>query len=54
MTGARFNPVLKEQYQRLRAAGKPPKLAFVALARKLLTILNAILRDNEPWRHATT
>jgi transposase len=54
MTGARFNPVLKEQYQRLRAAGKPPKLAFVALARKLLTILNAILRDNEPWRQATT
>ncbi len=54
MTGARFNPVLKEQYQRLRAAGKPPKLAFVALARKLLTILNAILRDNKPWRQATT
>ena len=41
MTGARFNPVLQALYQRLRAAGKPPKLAFVALARKLLTILNA-------------
>jgi transposase len=52
MNGARFNPVLKALYQRLRAAGKPPKVAFVALARKLLTILNAIVRDRTPWQHA--
>ncbi len=38
MNGARFNPVLKEMYDRLIAAGKPPKVAFIALARKLLTI----------------
>lgn len=50
MNGARFNPVLRELYQRLRAAGKPPKLAFIALARKLLTILNAMARDRTHWR----
>jgi transposase len=52
MNGARFNPVLKAFYTRLRAAGKPPKLAFIALARKLLTILNAMLRDGTSWREA--
>jgi transposase len=50
MTGARFNPVLRDLYQRLRQAGKPPKLAFVAVARKLLTILNAIARDRTAWQ----
>ncbi len=53
MNGARFNPVLKAFYLRLRAAGKPPKLAFIALARKLLTILNAMVRDRTTWRKAT-
>jgi transposase len=52
MTGSRFNPVLRALYQRLRAAGKPPKLAFVALARKLLTILNAMVRNRTTWREA--
>ncbi len=50
MTAARFNPPLAEIYQRLRQAGKPPKLAFVAVARKLLTILNAIARDRTAWQ----
>jgi transposase len=50
MTGARFNPVLRDLYQRLRQIGKPPKLAFVALARKLLTILNAIARERTAWQ----
>jgi transposase len=49
MNGARFHPQLKAFYERLRAQGKPPKLAFVALARKLLTWLNAIARDRTPW-----
>jgi transposase len=49
MNGARFNPELKAFYERLRAQGKPPKVAFVALARKLLTWLNAIARDRTPW-----
>ena len=50
MNGARFNPVLKEMYQRLIAAGKPPKVALIAIARKLLTILNAMLRDGTDWK----
>jgi transposase len=50
MTAARFNPVLRALYQRLREAGKPPKLAFVAVARKLLTILNAIARERTAWQ----
>jgi transposase len=49
MTAARFNPPLTELYQRLRKAGKPPKLAFVAIARKLLVILNAIARERTVW-----
>jgi transposase len=52
VTGARFNPVLRALYQRLRAAGKPPKLALIALARKLLTILNAMVREQTTWRDA--
>ena len=52
MNGARFNAVLKEMYQRLIAAGKPPKLALIALARKLLTILNAMVRDRTEWRQS--
>jgi transposase len=50
MTASRFNPPLAVLYQRLRRAGKPPKLAFVALARKLLTILNAIARERTAWQ----
>ena len=53
MVGARFNPQLKMMYERLREAGKPPKVAFVALARKLLTILNAIVRDQTEWEPIT-
>jgi len=54
MNAARFNPVLKDFYQRLRAAGKPAKVAFVAVARKLLTLLNAMVRDRKTWREAIT
>jgi transposase len=42
LSGARFNPVLKGFYERLRQAGKPAKLALIAVARKLLIHLNAI------------
>lgn len=49
LVAIRFNPPLKSFYRRLRDAGKPPRLALVAVMRKLLTILNAILRDNKPW-----
>jgi len=49
LSAARYNPLLRVFYQRLRAAGKLAKVALVAVARKLLTILNAMLRDNRPW-----
>jgi transposase len=48
----RHNPVLKAFYQRLLAAGKPKMVATIAVAHKLLTILNAILRDGKPWQPA--
>jgi len=51
MVAARHNPQMKAFHQRLIAAGKAKKAAFIAVARKLLTILNAMLRDNTPWRH---
>jgi transposase len=50
MTASRFNPPLADVYQRLRKAGKPPKLAFIAVARKLLVALNAIARDRTAWQ----
>jgi transposase len=52
LVAARHNPVLRTFYQRLRAAGKPAKLALTAVARKLLVLLNAILRDQRPWCYA--
>ena len=52
MNARRFHPELKVFYERLRAAGKPPKLALVAVARKLLTSINAIVRDQKPWTQA--
>jgi len=52
LVAARWNPVLRPFYQRLRAKGKPAKVALVAVARKLLTILNAVMRDQRPWQSA--
>jgi len=49
MVAARYNPQLKQFRDKLVAAGKPKLLALVAVARKLITILNAILRDRRPW-----
>ena len=50
MVAARYNPPLKAFRDRLVAAGKPKLVAIIAVARKLLTILNAILRDKTPWQ----
>jgi transposase len=50
LVAGRYNPVLKAFRQRLVDAGKPKLVAAIAVARKLLTILNAILRDGKPWR----
>jgi transposase len=50
LCGRRWNPQLRVFYARLIAAGKPKKVALIACARKLLTILNAMLRDTARWR----
>lgn len=52
MVARRHNPVLRAFFERLVAAGKPKMVALIAVARKLLTILNAILRDQKPWQIA--
>lgn len=53
LVGSRRNPTLKAFHARLRAAGKAPKVAIVACMRKLLTILNAMVRDGRHWEPAT-
>ena len=50
LVAVQHNRTLKAFYERLIAAGKEKMVALIAVARKLLTILNAILRDGEPWR----
>jgi transposase len=50
VVGARHNPVIRDFYQRLRERGKPPKVALIACAHKLLTILNSMARTGEAWR----
>jgi transposase len=52
MVAKRHNPILKVFFDRLIAAGKPKMVALIAVARKLVTILNAIVRDNRPWQTA--
>ncbi len=56
LVATRHNPVIKEFYERLLATGKPKKVALVACMRKLLSILNALMRDRAIWRcpHALT
>jgi transposase len=52
LAATRWNPVIRDLYTRLRKRGRPAKAALVAAMRKLLTILNAILRDQQPWQSA--
>ena len=49
LTAIRSNPVIKTFYERLIAKNKPKQVAVVACMRKLLTILNVMVRDNKPW-----
>jgi len=51
IVAARFNPVIRAFYQRLQRMGKAKKVALTACMRKLLTILNAMLKHRTPWRH---
>lgn len=49
LTASQRNPVIREFYERLRARGKPPKVALTACMRKLLVIMNAMVRDGVHW-----
>jgi len=51
LTAARHNPVIKEFYQRLRANQKPFKVAITACMRKLLSIINVMVRESTPWKN---
>ena len=50
LSAVRYNPVIKAFFERLIAAGKPPKVALTACSHKLLRILNAMARTDQPWR----
>ena len=50
LSAVRFNPVLKQFYEKLKAGGKVSKVALTACSRKLLTILNAMVRDKAKWQ----
>lgn len=50
LSATRCNPTIKALFQRLRAQGKPFKVALTACMRKLLIIMNAILKSGQPWR----
>jgi transposase len=52
LVASRANPVIAAYYAKLRAAGKTGKQALTACIRKLVVILNAILRDRRPWQPA--
>jgi transposase len=52
MVATQHNPVLKAFFDRLVTSGKPKMVALIAVARKLLTILNALLQDRRPWQIA--
>lgn len=53
LVASRFNPVIRDFYQRLLASGKPKKLALTACMRKLLVILNSMLKHRSSWRDTT-
>ncbi len=49
LVSSRYNPIIRDFYQKLLAAGKAKKVALVACMRKLLVILNAMLKHHSPW-----
>ena len=52
LTASQHNPVLKAFYRQLLGRGKPKMVALIAVARNLLVILNAMIRDKKPWQFA--
>ena len=53
LAAVRSNPPIRDFYERLKAAGKPSKVALTACMRRLLTILNAMVREQAPWAHTS-
>jgi transposase len=53
LVATRFNPDMRTTYDRLRAAGKPAKLALTAVMRNLLVLANALLKANRTWTPKT-
>lgn len=53
LAATRFNPVIRSFYERLLTGGKPKKVALVACMRKLLVILNAMLRTHTAWKSSS-
>ena len=53
LAASRFNPVIRDFYRKLLAIGKPKKVALVGCMRKLLVILNSMLKHRSPWRDMT-
>lgn len=49
IVAARYNPDLKAQYERMKAAGKPPKVALTAIMRKLLILANSLVKQDREW-----
>jgi transposase len=54
LTGNRYNAILKPHYEQLRTRGKEKKFAITVCIRKMLTILNAMMRDQRPFRCPAT
>ena len=52
MCAIQHNPVIKQFYQKLIAQGKHKKMALTACIRKMISILNAMVRDNQEWTMA--
>jgi transposase len=52
LAAIRSNPVFRAFAKRLTAAGKSKRLVIAACARKIIVVINAMLRDQTPWRHA--
>ena len=53
VSASRHNPVLRPFYERLIAKGKPPKVALIAVLRRLVVFANAVLKSGQPWKGAT-
>ena len=51
LSTVRHNPVISAFYVELKEKGKKPKVALTACMRKLIVMLNAMMKNNEPWRH---